>query len=155
MIDRLKKFEDLNRFVFHGSSVFPINELEPRQSYSFGEPDGQPAISASNSIWPAIFMSILSRESGCAMGINISDKNPFGLLVPESVYEKAHIEKWIGYVYVLEATEFVLRKHGSFELRSTVPAKPVDVLPVQVNDLPKGINVVSDNERDSYVNKYR
>lgn len=154
MRSKLLEYESTGKFVFHGSSNSEIAQLEPRQATSFGEPDGEPAISASSYIEPAIFMSIISRVSGGAMGIRPTEKNQFGMVVPETTWTKAKNENWQGYVYVLEQKYFSLKESKSWEWRSTQLIRPIDVITVGFEDIYSEVTILPDQEVQPYINTY-
>lgn len=151
---KLLKYESSGSFVFHGSPNNAIAVLEPRQATSFNKPDGEPAISASIYIEPAIFMSLISRVNGGAMGIQPTQDNKFGMVISSSIWEKALKEQWNGFVYVLDRTHFQPRDNTSWEWRSTKSIQSIDVIPMSAEDLKSNITILPDDEVQSYIDAY-
>lgn len=141
--------------MFHGSPIGTIEELEPRQSYSFNEPDGEPAISASATSDPAVFMALFSKSFGSAMGTYPTEENPFGMVVSQSAWNDVHSKDTKGYVYVLDAKDFTPRSQGEWELRATKRIKPLAIIEVSADDVPNGVVVKADNEVMEYLNEFR
>lgn len=154
MRSKLFEYESSGSYVFHGSPNGAITLLEPRQSTSFGRPDGEPSISASSHIEPAIFMAIISRINGGAMGIRPTEKNPFGMVISESTWTKAKNENWQGYVYVLEKVHFTQKDTESWEWRSTQQVHPVDMISISHNDIDSKITTLPDQKVQSYIDNY-
>ena len=91
--------------LFHGSIFRSLVELRPNQAFSHNKPDGTPAVFASSSIDPAIFMAVLGKR-GKAGWDNYLYGDPFGFYVAESSYELAQAEHWQGSVYVVNSSDF-------------------------------------------------
>lgn len=151
---KLLDYEALDRFVFHGSPNGAIKTLEPRQATSFNKPDGTPAISASLYIEPAIFMAIITRVNGGAMGISPTEDNPYGMVISESTWIKAKNEDWQGYVYVLERTHFTQKDTGSWEWRSQQPVQSIDIISVDIKDIQSKVTVLPGQEMQPYISSY-
>jgi hypothetical protein len=141
-MDELRQLEATGRYLFHGSMVPNIKELNPRQALSFMQPDGAPAVCASEAIEPPIFMAVLgSRKLG---GWGKKELPGFGFYIQSDDLMRAKQESWRGYVYIVNRSGFT--KHQGYEWRSERNAQPSKFVEVGVEDLPSDIYVMTSEE---------
>lgn len=132
--------------LFHGSSKGNIKLFEPRQAITFGRPDGQPAVHATDEIEAAIFMAVLgSRHVG---GWGLKNTTKFGFFIIDIHFEEAKKKNWLGYVYSLPSQTFYNRR--KWEWISTKPIKPLDSFAVGIENLPKNIYIMTSKEYRDY-----
>lgn len=149
MHEKLKALEATGDYVFHGSANDKIIELEPRQAFSYGKPDGKPAVFAAGYADPAIFMAVLgSRKAG---GWD-RDGNKFKFYIEREPWEQAKKENWAGHVYVLNRESF--KRYRSWDWRSETAVTPVEVVEVSFTDLPYGIKVLTAEEEAQLRKQY-
>lgn len=133
----LQELQTTGKYVFHGSDRDDIKALEPRQAYSHGQPEGEPAVFAADVIEPPIFMAVLgSRKAG---GWGDRSLPGYGFYIDKATWDKAQAEDWHGYVYALPKETF--RHTSTYEWCSAEAVKPAFVIKVGVEDLPKDISV--------------
>jgi hypothetical protein len=136
----LKELERSGGYVFHGTSE-PLNQLDPRQAYSHGKPDGVPAVCAASDVDTAIFMALQRcavlalKERGqlgqrSSAGYSHHGENYHFYGSPEIVQEllSAH-----GYVHVLPKGGFI-SYYGNREVRSAESVIPVETIEVTLAD---------------------
>jgi hypothetical protein len=134
---KLTNLQKSGKYVFHGSSDGSIIELEPRQAMSHGKPYGKPAIYADIGTQHPIFMAVLGSKKVGGWG----DKSlpRAGFYIDKGSWEKAHRENWVGYIYVLSKGDFT--KQEGNEWVSYEEVKPIEIIKVGINDLPKDITI--------------
>jgi hypothetical protein len=135
----LIKLQAMGIYVFHGSVRGDLHELTPRQAYSHGKPDGKPCIAASERIEPPIFMAVLGSRYVGGWGKGKIEQGQFGFFAERSDYEKAKQERWSGYIYVLNKSDFA--HLSSWEWRAYKSVRPVKVIAVDFSDLPEDITL--------------
>ncbi|MCF7865115.1 MAG: hypothetical protein K9M11_01230 [Candidatus Pacebacteria bacterium] len=154
--EQLLQLEQEGKYVFHGSPIGTIEELEPRQSNhipDLKEPtktilDGRPAVSATPYIELAIFRAIINNknvhiEGDWNSGFGVTDG-----VIDFRVSDKEVLEQTkdkIGFVYLFDKSNFKPYTRGkgedegrpqSMEWRSYEKVRPVKVLKVTDKDLP-------------------
>lgn len=152
--EQLLRLENEDRYVFHGSENPDLDQLEPRQGYDYingaHEPDGDPAVFASNKADYAILMAIVNRQN-CPNGYSSSAgtvESEKGEIVLELTVTKDAIEQLTdessGYVYVFNRNDFEPRENKRMEFVSKIPISSVDRIKVTKKDLPSYIKVLDD-----------
>lgn len=156
MNERLMQLESEGKHVFHGSPKPDIEILEPRQSThvpDYSKPtesilDGAPAVSATPYAQMAIFRSIINGSNidmDHTSGFGFDNEGIFFSVSHDDVLKRA--EGKDGYVYVFDKKDFApYTREGedqgsNFEWRSYKPVKPVEVIKVGHEHLPKKIKV--------------
>ena len=146
MILSLNEYLNSDKYLFHGSSTSGISMLTPRQAYSFGEKDGEPAVHATDQLEPALFMAIIgSKKCG---GMGKSDLPGFGFFIAESDWQRASEEKWTGCIYVVERRLFIRKDHWEWTSQQSVEVIESD--DVSLQNLPVDITIMSDREYHKY-----
>ncbi len=142
----LKELEKTGLFVFHGSPRL-FKKLEPRQQMNYSPragklvKDGKPAVCVTPFIKVAIFRALIYRDwtnFGQTNGKVFLRASKEALNITRSTKKKA-------YVYVFRKTDF--RKHSPLELRRSQPTAPLATIPVIVDDVPKGIQIIKNWQR--------
>lgn len=143
---KLLSLEKEGKYVFHGSS-HALEILEPRQAHTYDEntdqmmKDGDPAVFATPYADVAIFRALIRSEN--VVG---DSENKFGMkddgtlhftasrhLIDAAINKKAKI-------YVLDKTGF--SEPQGTDVRIEQAVKPLMVIDVTADDLPKDITVV-------------
>ncbi len=107
---------------------------------SHNKPDGAACIAASEAIEPAIFMAVLGSRYVGGWGKGTILKGQFGFYIITKDYEKAKLDGWLGYVYVLPREHF---EHlASCEWRAFKPVVPIKMIEVGLYDLPAQIELL-------------
>ncbi len=162
MNEKLLELESSCEYLFHGSANPDIEILEPRQSTHIPDLtkpkdfilDGDPAVSATPNLEMAIFRSIINGRN-----IDIPHTSGFGYKNEEIYFRVSHeevlkkAEGKEGYIYVFNKNDFTpytrmgeedgKGKGIDFEWRAYKPVKPVQVIPVGYEDLPKNIKILN------------
>lgn len=129
----LEEIAASGKYLFHGSP-YKLKQVEPRQAYNRGRPDGKPAVATIDLIDPAIFISLIPKDSGWS-----ANGNDWHFYASFDALEKAKAAT--GYVYVFEKnTEFKLYKR-SREWRAYRIVTPAKVVEVHYEDLPADIKI--------------
>lgn len=142
-MEKLKQLAKTNKYVFHGSADGNLKVLIPKQAKSFNKNYHEPAVWAADNTQQATFMAVLgSRKTG---GWSVKDEGRnYDFFIHRSDMERAKAENWKGFVYVFSRVEF---KHNDGpEWYSTESVKPLLCMPVSLNDLPRGIRLMSEYE---------
>ncbi|MFA7319738.1 MAG: hypothetical protein WC022_04045 [Parcubacteria group bacterium] len=141
--ERLLELEKTGNYVFHGSQSI-IEILEPRQAGGHSdetgkwEDDGKPAVFATPYADLAIFRSLINDKDF---------ENKFGMkgdgwyvTVDKKLIERA--KDRIGKVYVLDKSKFNPDSFIGIQCRSEESVIPLEVIEVNIDDLPKDIEIV-------------
>ncbi len=142
----LHELEATGRYVFHGSPVADIEEMEPRQAFNWTtgakQKDGDPCVATTPYADIAIFRSIM-REDWTSFGKN--DDESLSLKASKKALEISRDKT--GYIYVFEKDAFVPHQDPQgMEWRAHVPQKPAQIIHVSFRDLPENIHVYTDEE---------
>lgn len=143
--EKLLSLEKEGKYVFHGSPD-AIAVLEPRQAYNHSketgnmEKDGEPAVFATPYADVAIFRALTDTrgvrgESTSQFGI---DGDELHFSATKNILEAARTK--IGKVYVLDKQKF--QDFEGMQCRSSEINKPIEVIEVTVDDLPKNIETI-------------
>ena len=134
-------------YLFHGSPNGEIKTLTPKQCSHSGEPDGAPAVCATDSLWNAMFKAIVNSAP-------LTNKKPYSRsgwshndLADLSYYATKNLlsaaESATGYLYLLSPDNFQWidlptkdKKRPRRELRSLKPVTPLTRIPVTLSDFP-------------------
>lgn len=122
--------------VFHGSSQL-IEQLEPRQAYNEGKPDGEPAVFAARdeafelAIFRALFQNGRTQFSTQGKAV---DKGDWGFGADESARKNITSK---AYVYVFLKTDF--QEDTRFQWKRYESIKPLIIIPVHPEDAPVNI----------------
>ena len=144
--ERLLELEKTGQFVFHGS-LDKIDILKPKQAYNFNketgeeEKDGYPAVFATPYADMAIFRALinekeLEEDSESRFGTDQNGKLHFS--TTRNLLERAEGIK--ARVYVLNKDDFEGFDH--IQCRAEKEIVPVEIIEVNVNDLPDNINTI-------------
>ncbi len=147
----LQKLEAEDRYVFHGSENPDLDSLEPRQGYNYKngvkEPDGDPAVFASNKADYAIFMALINKHN-CPKGYSSSagtiDNEKAEIVLQLRVRKDAFeqlTEDSSGFVYIFDKNQFTPRKDRGVEYISNVTVSSIKKIKVNKKDLPPYIEV--------------
>lgn len=139
----LHALEKSGDYVFHGSPTPDIEELEVRQpqdsTRGMKENHGEPCVAASPYVDIAIFRSLV-RSDTTRFG---EDGGRLHFGATQKALDAA--KNRVGYVYVLSRTDFAPFDEGSetsMDWRSRIAQKPVQIVPVVYDDLPKGVCLI-------------
>ncbi|MCL5093565.1 MAG: hypothetical protein M1355_00290 [Patescibacteria group bacterium] len=135
----LQELAETGLFVFHGSDNPDIEELEPRQAYDKGKPDGQPAVCAAINPDLTIFKSLMPKFSAGWTRIN----GEMLLLLKEKGDEEMKDKK--GFVYILDKVLFSPDCNETGDWRAYKEIKPISKVKVGINDAPP-FQVLSEEE---------
>lgn len=106
----LEELEKTDEYVFHGSNNLQ-KYLEPRQAHNSGEPDGKPAVFASQEIIVPTFMSVFKpQEDGDSIRCGVSDDFKISLFATQHTLDRVQ-EEDCGYVYIFDKSLFKHRDH--------------------------------------------
>ena len=140
--DKLHELEKTGKYVFHGSPIADIQELEPRQPYDYSSGDkvahGHASVVATPYADIAIFRSLVYRDT-TGFGVENGVSN---FRASKQALEHAQGAK--GYVYVLQKDAF-MPMHGSdteMDWRAQSNQIPEQVIEVVFDDLPEGIELI-------------
>lgn len=149
--EKLLSLEASGKYLFHGSESPDIDSFEPRQAYNYTEgvhePDGEPAVFASDKADYAILMAIVNKRN-CPEGyessagtVNDEEGNIIlELKVKKSAFDQLNDESF-GYVYVFDKNAFVKRPERRVEYTSIAPVSSADKVKVTKADLPSYIEI--------------
>lgn len=144
-LEELKQLELEGKFVFHGSEDSNINVFEPRQAYTFENgkevEDDKPAVHASSFVDVAILMALINRKNcpgGFDSGFEYKDGKAV-LHISQRGLDQLN-DDTRGYVYVFSKEDFTPR--GKLQSISYGEVKPIKVIEVSKDDLPKDIKVI-------------
>lgn len=141
----LLSLEKTGKYVFHGSNENVEGELEPRQAINKGKKHGEPAISATQYAEIAIFRAVVNSKNfpeGYETKFGISKRNEKEAPeynVSDTIFEAMQTSDAKGYVYVLKKEDFEPFSDSKWEVRAGEKSKPVHVVEVSIQDLPKNI----------------
>lgn len=152
--ERLLKLEAEGIYVFHGSENADLDSLEPRQGYNHingvQEPDGEPAVFASNRADYAILMALINKQN-CPNEYNFSAgtvNNEKGEIVLQLQATKDTLEQLtehsLGYVYVFDKNQFTPRENRRVEYVSKVPVTSINKIRVTKKDLPPHVEMLEE-----------
>ncbi|MCR4280686.1 MAG: hypothetical protein NUV82_04695 [Candidatus Komeilibacteria bacterium] len=143
--ERLLSLEKEGRYVFHGSPD-DIAVLQPRQAYNRSEKtgiiekDGDPAVFATPYADIAIFRALINTKA-----VTEASTSQFGMdndrlffSATNNLLEAARAK--IGKVYVLDRRKF--HNFEGMQCRSEEINEPIEVIEVNVDDLPKNIEKI-------------
>src|SRR3989339_117974 len=139
----LHELQKSGEYIFHGSSVPGIGELEPRQPYDYtgGEkkPHGNPSVVGTPYADIAIFRSLVYTDS---TGFGSDDEGNLSFSASKIAMNDAR-EK-VGYVYVLPRRDFRPMRGGEMEMdwRAELSQTPARIVKVTFDDLPDGIQMI-------------
>lgn len=149
--DQLLSLEAENKYVFHGSENPDLDHLEPRQGYNFRngiqEPDGDPAVFASNRADYAILMALINKHNcpkGYASSAGTVDGEKGEIILKLKARNDALeqlTEDSVGYVYVFDKEKFVPREDRRVEFVSKVSVTSVNRIKVAKQDLPPYVEI--------------
>ena len=153
-MENLKELEKTGKYVFHGSPD-EIEVLEVRQPYTFDKEknkmveDGEPTVAATPYTDIAIFRAIvngknISGQHWSGFGYD-GQKKKLEFRMSVSTAERAKGKS--GFVHVLDKKNFAPRnpdRPEGMEWRSSKSVKPVQVIKVTSDDLPKDIDIEPD-----------
>lgn len=138
--------EKTGNFLFHGTENPNIKIFEPRQAYNYkgtvGEPDGEPAVFASDRVDYAILMAIVNKNN-CPSGFSSGANWTNGILklrVSRKGYQQLDGQTR-GYVYVFNKTDFEQRNEGHTEYVSYKLVEPVRKFGVKKSDLSQNLQI--------------
>jgi hypothetical protein len=137
---RLLELEKSGNFVFHGTERGDVETFEPRQALNYkgnvGEPDGQPAVFASDKVDYAILMGMVNKNN-CPYGYSSSSRwsnDELILSVDKKGYDQL-TDSSVGYVYVFNKSDFSEREPGHTEYVSYSHVKPIQIFKISKHDL--------------------
>lgn len=139
----LHELEKTGQYVFHGSSVSDLGELEIRQPFDWTEGErkehGVPSVVATPYADIAIFRSLVYRDY---TGFGSDNQGRLYFDASQKALDAAR--KSVGYVYVLERTDFSPMHGDEFEMdwRATISQQPSKIVRVMFDDLPEEIRLI-------------
>lgn len=115
--EKLQSLEASGKYLFHGSEDPNIDSFEPRQAHNYRggvqEPDGEPAVFASDKADYAILMALVNKKN-CPKGYESSAgtvDDEKGNIVLQLKAKKSALEQLndesFGYVYIFDKDAFV------------------------------------------------
>ncbi len=127
----LQDLEKTREYVFHGSDTL-VQELEPRQGYNFGKPDGDPTVFVSQEISIPTFFSLFNptNNESIRCGVvwcGVDDDFKVSLFASKNILERVG-EDQVGYVYVFSKTDF--KHHDHHEWVRYEKIKPLHIAEV-------------------------
>lgn len=142
----LHELEATGRYVFHGSPIADIKEMEPRQAFDWmtgaKQKDGDPCVATTPYADIAIFRSIVYED-----WTNFGKNDDESLIFNASKKALEGSKEKTGYIYVFEKDAFVPHQDPQgMEWRAHVPQKPIQIIRVSFQDLPENIHVYTDEE---------
>lgn len=142
----LHELERSGNYVFHGSPVENIAELEARQPYTWTDgveqEDGHPCVAATQFADIAIFRALVFDDT---TGFGQNEDHTLHFEATEKALKA--VPGRVGFIYVLPKTHFVPR-HGDeqeMEWRSETNEHAVQIIRVTEYDLPKHIQILPPN----------
>lgn len=140
---KLEILEASEKYLFHGSPTAGITEFEPRQAVNNTppQPDGSPAVFASEKADIAIFRAIINKsrvDPGKTYSSSWDNEGEDMIFkVNQSTYDTVVQQDVIGYVYIFDRSLF--HRYRGHEWRCEQPVLPELVVKVKVVDLPQEI----------------
>lgn len=140
----LHELEASNRYVFHGSPIPNIQELKLSQSENLSsgrlEKHGPPSVTASPYADIAIFRALVNQD---ATQFGSDEEGHLNFGASQKALDIAKLS--VGYVYVLEREDFTTfgGSEKSMGWRAIKPQKPVRIVRVVFDDLPKDIQRIA------------
>ena len=140
--EKLLNFEKSGKYVFHGSPFKDLKNIEPRQAYKGDKKDGNPAVFATPYADVAIFRALINQAhakeiSSFKSGFKLDKNNTLHFSTTKNILD--NIKTKTGYVYVLDKENF--QKINNMESKSLDAIKPIEIIEVKVQDLPKDIEL--------------
>lgn len=141
--ERLHELEQTGKFVFHGSPHV-LEKLEPHQAKTMSKEksemvdDGKPAVITSPFADIAVFRSLFNKiniKNNYTSSFSYLNNNLFFSTNSKSLEQAKNC---IGYVYIFNKKDF--QQYSSMEYRSEKSVKPIEVLEVTFEDLPRNID---------------
>jgi len=149
-LEKLKKYSESGKYVFHGSPNGGIEVFKPRQAYNWNEkgekiPDGKPAVFATEVLDIAIFFALFNHQTmpikNSIFSFDYKDDGRYFLKASQNKIDYFTNNLVQGWVYVFDKEDFFSRGDKSGEMVSEKRVKPVDVVLVQNDDLEKEVLV--------------
>lgn len=142
----LHELEATGQYLFHGSPVSDIEEMEPRQAFDWSsgmkEKDGDPCVATTPFADVAIFRSIVNEDW---TSFEKNDDGSLSFKASEKALESS--KKGSGYVYVFKKDAFKPHQDPQgMEWRAHSPQKPTQFIHVSFRDLPENIHVYTNEE---------
>lgn len=138
----LHELEATGEYVFHGSSVSDVAELEPRQPKNkkdgVMQNHGEPSVVATPYADIAIFRSIVFMDS---TGFGVGEDGPEFRSSQTALDAARYVT---GYVYVLPKSNFKPLEGNEEEMdwRADTSQTPSQIIEVSFKDLPEGIKII-------------
>lgn len=136
----LHELEATGEYVFHGSHVGGIDELEPRQPYDWKsgskKTHGDPSVVATPFVNIAIFRSVVYEDF---TSFGVEDDGQLTFKASQKALDAG--KKSIGYVYVLKRSDFS-SFDGDMDWRASTSQKPERIVSVTFDDLPEDIGII-------------
>lgn len=143
--EELRTLETEEKYVFHGSEDGNISVFEPRQAYTVVNgkdvEDDKPAVHASLVAEVAILMALINRKNcpgGYDSGFKYKDGKAVLHVSRQGLNQLTNDTK--GFVYVFSKEDFIPR--GKLQSISYFEVKPIKVIEVTKDDLPKDIEII-------------
>ncbi len=149
--EKLQNLEASGKYLFHGSEDPNIDSFEPRQAHNYRdgiqEPDGEPAVFASDKADYAILMALVNKKN-CPKGYKssagtVNDKE--GNIVLQLSAKKSALDQLtdesFGYVYIFDKDAFVKRPERRVKYKSIIPVSSTDKVRVTKADLPPYVEI--------------
>jgi hypothetical protein len=142
----LSALERSGQFLFHGSPLGGLRELEPRQAQTEGADgamgdDGAPAVCLTPFADVAVFRAVVNRQNAPSgyrseFSATADAHGQTRLRFSMSAGTEAHVrEAGAGTVYVFAREGF--QPFSPMEFRAHVPVRPIADVPVTSSDLPR------------------
>lgn len=142
---KLELLQSTGEYLFHGSPTPGIEEFEPRQAMSGDRKtkemhkDGPPGIAAAEMADVAIFRAIvhkgnLPEDSPFSSSFDVDSKTQTYRVNKHTINTLKDLDP-IGHVYVFRKSDF--QPYSGIEWRSERPVAPIDVVDVNLEDLPQ------------------
>lgn len=145
--DFLNQLEKEGSYVFHGSE-YKLEILEPRQAYTIVDgkkiDDDKPSVHASPVADIAIFMALINKlncPGGYRSGFEYDDRKK-KVVFTATRKTLDQLKNARGFVHVFDKDSF--RTRTLIESISYDPVKPVKIIEVGTDDIPKEIEILVD-----------
>lgn len=143
--EKLLSLEKEGKYVFHGSPDI-IDVLSPRQAENLNkktgemERDGEPAVFATSYADIAIFRALMDGKDivGGSESLFGIDGQELYFSATKNLLDQA--KKKVGRVYVLDKEKF--ENFEGMQCRSHEPIAPIEIVEVNVDDLPENIKTI-------------
>lgn len=146
---KLLELEKEGKYLFHGSPIADLKELEPHQAYTIPKggndlvKDGEPGVAATPYLEIAIFRALVKKgRSGFSVSATNIEDAEIKFTASKEALKTAKGQ--VGYIYVLNRKEFTPKsgRTCNMDWRNPNSVKPLWVFKVTYEDLTKEIEII-------------